>query len=102
VLFAHAPPSQRKWTEFYSRLLLLWFFEGAEDEAGLFAGGVWLQIYCGYGGFYGHWIPFELQLWSYDHSIKWNQEKLNLAQQNCLNKQKENWWQIPLVPNSRR
>jgi transposase len=33
--FAHAPPGQKKWTDFYTRLmLLLWFFEGAEDDAG--------------------------------------------------------------------
>jgi transposase len=43
--FAHAPPSQRKWTEFYSRLmLLLWFFEGAEDEAGKLAREVLREI----------------------------------------------------------
>ncbi len=33
--FAHAPPGKKKWTDFYTRLmLLLWFFEGAEDDAG--------------------------------------------------------------------
>ena len=33
--FAHAPPGKTKWTDFYTRLmLLLWFFEGAEDDAG--------------------------------------------------------------------
>jgi transposase len=33
--FAHAPPSKKKWTEFYTQLmLLLWLFEGAEDDAG--------------------------------------------------------------------
>jgi transposase len=43
--FAHAPPSQRKWTEFYSRLmLLLWFFEGADDEAGKLAREVLREI----------------------------------------------------------
>jgi len=36
--FAHAPPGKRKWTRFYSRLLLLlWFFEGADDDAGKLA-----------------------------------------------------------------
>jgi transposase len=35
VAFAHAPPGKRKRTEFYSRLmLLLLFFEGAQDDAG--------------------------------------------------------------------
>jgi transposase len=43
--FAHAPPSQRKWTGFYSRLmLLLWFFEGADDEAGKLAREVLREI----------------------------------------------------------
>jgi transposase len=33
--FAHAPPGKKKWTNFYTRLtLLLWLFEGAEDDAG--------------------------------------------------------------------
>lgn len=33
--FAHAPPGKKKWTDFYTRLmLLLWIFEGAEDDAG--------------------------------------------------------------------
>jgi transposase len=36
--FAHAPPEKRKWTRFYSRLLmLLWFFEDADDDAGKLA-----------------------------------------------------------------
>ena len=36
--FAHAPPSQKKWTDFYSRLLLLLLlFEGADDDAGKLA-----------------------------------------------------------------
>jgi len=33
--FAHAPPGKKKWTEFYTQLmLLLWLFEGAQDDAG--------------------------------------------------------------------
>jgi transposase len=33
--FAHAPPGKKKWTDFYTRLmLLLWLFEGADDDAG--------------------------------------------------------------------
>jgi transposase len=33
--FAHAPPGRKKWTEFYTQLmLLLLLFEGAEDDAG--------------------------------------------------------------------
>jgi transposase len=33
--FAHAPPGKKKWIDFYTRLmLLLWFFEAAEDDAG--------------------------------------------------------------------
>jgi transposase len=36
--FAHAPPSQKQWTDFYSRLmLLLLLFEGADDDAGKLA-----------------------------------------------------------------
>lgn len=36
--FAHAPPSEKQWTDFYSRLLLLlMLFEGADDEAGKLA-----------------------------------------------------------------
>ena len=36
--FAHAPPSQKQWTNFYSRLLLLLLlFEGAADDAGKLA-----------------------------------------------------------------
>jgi len=36
--FAHAPPSQKQWTDFYSRLmLLLLLYEGADDEAGKLA-----------------------------------------------------------------
>ena len=36
--FAHAPPSQKQWTGFYSRLmLLLLLFEGADDDAGKLA-----------------------------------------------------------------
>jgi transposase len=33
--FAHAPPGKKKWTEFYTQLmLLLLLFEGAQDDAG--------------------------------------------------------------------
>lgn len=36
--FAHAPPSEKQWTDFYSRLLLLLLlFEGADDDAGKLA-----------------------------------------------------------------
>jgi len=43
--FAHAPPSQRKWTRFYSRLmLLLLLFEGAQDDAGNLAREVLREI----------------------------------------------------------
>lgn len=36
--FAHAPPSEKQWTDFYSRLLLLLLlFEDADDEAGKLA-----------------------------------------------------------------
>ncbi len=36
--FAHAPPSEKQWTDFYSRLLLLLLlFEGAADDAGKLA-----------------------------------------------------------------
>ncbi len=36
--FAHAPPNQKQWTDFYSRLILLLFlFEGADDDAGKLA-----------------------------------------------------------------
>ena len=45
VAFAHAPPGKRKWTGFYSRLmLLLLFFEGAEDDAGKLAREVLREI----------------------------------------------------------
>jgi len=43
--FAHAPPGQRKWTRFYSRLmLLLLLFEAAEDDAGKLAREVLREI----------------------------------------------------------
>lgn len=36
--WAKAPPTQKKWTDFYSRfILLLFLFEGADDEAGTMA-----------------------------------------------------------------
>jgi transposase len=36
--FAHAPPNQKQWTDFYCRLiLLLLLFEGADDDAGKLA-----------------------------------------------------------------
>jgi len=36
--FAHAPPSEKQWTDFYSRLmLLLLLYEGADDDAGKLA-----------------------------------------------------------------
>ena len=36
--WANAPPSQKQWTDFYSRfILLLFLFEGADDEAGTLA-----------------------------------------------------------------
>jgi transposase len=36
--FAHAPPGKKKWTDFYTRLmLLLLLFEGAADDAGRLA-----------------------------------------------------------------
>ncbi len=45
VGFAHAPPGKRKWSGFYSRLmLLLMFFEGADDEAGALAREVVREI----------------------------------------------------------
>jgi transposase len=43
--FAHSPPGKRKWTGFYLRLmLLLLFFEGAEDDAGKLAREVLREI----------------------------------------------------------
>jgi len=43
--FAHAPPGKKKWTDFYTRLmLLLWFFEGAEDDAGRLAREILREI----------------------------------------------------------
>jgi transposase len=43
--FAHAPPGQKKWTNFYTRLmLLLWLFEGAEDDAGRLAREILREI----------------------------------------------------------
>jgi transposase len=43
--FAHAPPGKKKWTDFYTRLmLLLWFFEGAEDDAGQLAREILREI----------------------------------------------------------
>lgn len=43
--FAHAPPSEKQWTNFYSRLLLLLvLFEGADDDAGKLARRVLSEI----------------------------------------------------------
>jgi transposase len=43
--FAHASPGKKKWTDFYTRLmLLLWFFEGAEDDAGRLAREILREI----------------------------------------------------------
>ena len=43
--FAHAPPGKKKWADFYTRLmLLLWFFEGAEDDAGRLAREILREI----------------------------------------------------------
>ena len=43
--FAHAPPSQKKWTDFYTRLmLLLLLFEGAADDAGRLAREILREI----------------------------------------------------------
>jgi transposase len=43
--FAHAPPGKKKWTDFYTQLmLLLWLFEGAEDDAGQLAREILREI----------------------------------------------------------
>ena len=43
--FAHAPPSEKQWTDFYSRLLLLLLlFEGADDDAGKLARRVLAEL----------------------------------------------------------
>jgi len=43
--FAHAPPSQKKWTDFYTRLmLLLLLFEAAADDAGRLAREILREI----------------------------------------------------------
>ena len=43
--FAHAPPNEKQWTDFYSRLLLLLvLFEGADDDAGKLARRVMAEL----------------------------------------------------------
>jgi transposase len=43
--FAHAPPGKKKWTDFYTRLmLLLLLFEGAADDAGRLAREILREI----------------------------------------------------------
>jgi transposase len=43
--FAHAPPGKKKWTDFYTRrMLLVWCFEGAEDDAGRLAREILREI----------------------------------------------------------
>ncbi len=45
--WANAPPSEKEWTAFYSRLILLLFlYEGGDDEAGKFARLILREMDC--------------------------------------------------------